>query len=41
MTEQYMCARAQLYQMYFVIAKLDVQRLATLDFIVNFGITPE
>jgi hypothetical protein len=31
--------KAQLYQMYFVIAKLDEVKLARLDFLVNFGVS--
>jgi hypothetical protein len=27
--------------MYFVIAKLDIHRLANFDFLINFGVTME
>lgn len=36
--EDYACPKAYLYQMYFVIAKLDAPRLAKLEMVMNFGI---
>jgi hypothetical protein len=33
--------KAFLYQMYFIINKLDEHRLAKMDFLVNFGVTLE
>lgn len=32
--------RNQLYQMYFVLSRLDADRFCKLDFIVNFGVAP-
>ena len=32
--------RNQLYQMYFVLSRLDADRFVKLDFIVNFGVAP-
>lgn len=32
--------RNQLYQMYFVLSRLDAERFVKLDFIVNFGVAP-
>jgi hypothetical protein len=39
--KEFLCPKAFLYQMYFVIAKLDENRLANLDFMVNFGVSQE
>lgn len=33
--------KAQLYQMYFAISKLDADKFANLDFTLNFGISSE
>lgn len=39
--ESFTSPKAFLYQMYFVIAKLDVTKLSNFDFLVNFGVTME
>ena len=39
--EAYKVNQSQLYQMHFVINKLDAPKLAKLDFIINFGVTIE
>lgn len=31
----------QLFQMYFIMSRLDVYRFCKLDFIANFGVLPE
>ena len=41
LTEEFTAPKAFLYQMYFVIAKLDANHLACLDFLINFGVTQE
>lgn len=33
--------KSQQYQMYFAVSKLDADRFANLDFVMNFGITAE
>ena len=30
----------QLYQMYFVLGRLDAEKFCKLDFIINFGVPP-
>jgi hypothetical protein len=37
---EYIYPRNQLYQMYFVMSRLDVLKFCKLDFIVNFGVPP-
>jgi hypothetical protein len=37
----YTYPRNQLYQMYFVMSRLDAPKFCKLDFIVNFGVPPE
>lgn len=37
---EFIYARNQLYQMYFVMARLDAVKFCTLDFVVNFGVPP-
>ena len=37
----FLYARNQLYQMYFVMARLDAAKFCKLDFIVNFGVPPD
>lgn len=39
--QTYTFPKAQLYQMYYAIARLDADKLANLDFTLNFGITPD
>ena len=36
-----MFPKAQLYQMYYAIARLDADKFANLDFTLNFGISPD
>lgn len=33
--------KSQQYQMYYAVSKLDADRFANLDFVMNFGITSE
>jgi hypothetical protein len=40
-SSEFTAPKALLYQMYFVIAKLDENKLANLDYLVNFGVTLE
>lgn len=37
----YTAPKAFLYQMYFVIAKLDESKLSRMDYLVNFGVSLE
>lgn len=37
--KDYFFPRNQLYQMYFVMARLDAAKFCKLDFIVNFGVS--
>jgi hypothetical protein len=39
--EDYKMNKAQQYQMYFAVSKLDADRFANLDFVMNFGISSE
>lgn len=39
--DKFTSPKAFLYQMYFVIARLDEHRLAKMEFLVNFGVTME
>lgn len=39
--EEYKAPKAFLYQMYFVIGRLDAAKLAKMDFIINFGVSVE
>ncbi len=39
--QSYVQNKAQQYQMYFAVSKLDADRFANLDFVMNFGITAE
>ena len=39
--EEYTAPKSYLYQMYFVIGKLDAPRLAKMDIIMNFGVSTE
>lgn len=36
---EYTSPKAFLYQMYFVIAKLDAEKLARMNYLVNFGVS--
>jgi hypothetical protein len=38
---EYTYPRNQLYQMYFVMSRLDAAKFCKLDFIVNFGVPPD
>lgn len=38
--DDYTYPRNQLYQMYFVMSRLDAVKYCKLDFIVNFGVSP-
>ena len=38
--DEYIYPRNQLYQMYFVLSRLDAAKFCKLDFIVNFGVAP-
>ena len=40
-SENFTVPKALLYQMYFVIAKLDENKLVRMDFLVNFGVSLE
>ena len=39
--QSYTSPKAQQYQMYYAVSKLDADRFCKLDFVMNFGITPE
>ena len=39
--QKFTSPKAFLYQMYFVISRLDEHRLAKMDFMINFGVTME
>lgn len=39
--KQYKFHKAQLYQMYYAIAKNEAENFVSLDFTLNFGIMPE
>jgi len=39
--DDYSVAKAQLYQMYFIINRLDIEKFCRLDFIMNFGVQHE
>ena len=39
--KEYKFPKAQLYQMYFAINRLDTEKFANLDFTLNFGIASE
>jgi hypothetical protein len=41
LSDDYTFPQNQLYQMYFVMARLDAIKFCKLDFIVNFGVAPE
>ena len=39
--EKHTFPKAQLYQMYYAIARLDAEKFTKLDFTLNFGISQE
>lgn len=39
--KDYKFPKAQLYQMYYAINRLDAEKFAKLDFTMNFGVMPE
>ena len=39
--ENFNAPKAQQYQMYYAVSELDAEKVANLDFVMNFGITAE
>ena len=39
--QEFKSSKAQQYQMYYAVSKLDADKFANLSFVMNFGITAE